>query len=76
LELAKQRTLSLGINNIEFHLCTANIFKEKLKECDFFYSRIVFQHNPPPLIRKLIEMSLKSLKKEGIELLPVPKTPS
>jgi hypothetical protein len=43
-----------------------------MPECDFFYSRIVFQHNPPPLIRILIKAGLGALRQQGIAIFQVP----
>lgn len=38
----------------------------------FFFSRIVFQHNPPPLIGKLIKNALQSLCPGGVAIFQVP----
>lgn len=40
--------------------------------CDVFYSKIVLQHNPPPLIAKIIDCAFKSLKPHGIAVFQVP----
>ena len=69
LEVAKAR---LEVENVEFVLCNEDIFRTGLRECDFFYSNIVLQHNPPPLIRKLISMALNALKPNGIAIFQVP----
>jgi SAM-dependent methyltransferase len=39
---------------------------------DGFYSRIVFQHNPPPMIALLIRCALTCLKPNGIAVFQVP----
>jgi SAM-dependent methyltransferase len=44
----------------------------KLLPCDLFYSRIVFQHNPPPIIYKLIENAMEALNPGGIAIFQVP----
>src|ERR1035438_7602927 len=54
LKHANQRAAKLGVKNVEFHLCSAKPIGGDLASCDVFYSRIVFQHNPPPVIRELI----------------------
>ncbi len=72
LKLAAKRASERGIKNVDFHLCSAESITENLVPCDFFYSRIVFQHNPPPVIRELITTSLKSLRKRGISIFQVP----
>jgi len=55
---------------INFHLVSDPL--GKLQPCDLFYSRIVFQHNPPPIIHQLIKNALESLNPGGIALFQVP----
>lgn len=69
LEMARARAES---TNIEFVLCTHDIFRTGLQKCDFFYSNIVLQHNPPPLIQKLISIALEALRPGGIAIFQVP----
>ena len=72
LTLAERNTSDTGIYNIDFHLCSADVSRQNLEDCDFFYSRIVFQHNPPPVMRELIVASLKSLRPGGVAIFQVP----
>jgi SAM-dependent methyltransferase len=73
LEVAEKRSAQLGLDNIEFKLCGKDIFADNLlHRCDFFYSRIVLQHNPPPLMGKLISMALGSLQIDGVGIFQVP----
>jgi 2-polyprenyl-3-methyl-5-hydroxy-6-metoxy-1,4-benzoquinol methylase len=69
LEMARAHAES---TNIQFVLCTRDIFRTGLQQCDFFYSNIVLQHNPPPLIQKLISIALEALKPGGIAIFQVP----
>jgi 2-polyprenyl-3-methyl-5-hydroxy-6-metoxy-1,4-benzoquinol methylase len=69
LDIAKTRP---NHRDIKFLESNKNVFKTGLKKCDFFYSNIVLQHNPPPLIRKLIFMALQALKPAGIAIFQVP----
>jgi hypothetical protein len=71
LAMAQKRASDKGIHNVKFHLCSPDRIKD-LEDCDFFYSRIVFQHNPPPLIRDLIRASLKSLRAGAFGIFQVP----
>ncbi|MGE3279650.1 MAG: class I SAM-dependent methyltransferase [Alphaproteobacteria bacterium] len=71
LSLAKERASEGGCDNIEFHLCTEELDIED-SSCDFFYSRIVFQHNPPPLMRELVQLALRSLRSGGIAIFQLP----
>jgi SAM-dependent methyltransferase len=71
LALARQRAESLGVTNCHWHLC-ADTPLAALEPGDVFYSRIVFQHNPPPVIYHLIENALRALKPSGIAIFQVP----
>lgn len=71
LEHALARAKEVAANNIEFHEC-ANDFRVALERCDFFYSVIVLQHNPPPVIMELIRIALTALKPGGIAMFQVP----
>ena len=55
---------------INFHLVSDPL--GKLQPCDLFYSRIVFQHNPPPIIYKLIENAMEALNPGGVAIFQVP----
>lgn len=49
--------------------------KEALKQMpqvDLFYTRIVLQHNPPPIIELLLNMLLRTLKPGGVGIFQVP----
>jgi len=72
LALTGRRAAETGIQNVDFHLCSADPGIENLEECDFFCSYIVFQHNPPPIIRELIGAALSSLRPGGIAVFQVP----
>ncbi len=72
LALAERRASDSGVHNIDFHLCSADFDVDSLENCDFFYSFIVFQHNPPPIIRELIAAALRSLRGGGIAIFQVP----
>lgn len=71
LDYARARARELGAGNIAFHEC-AHDFRVALEPCDFFYSIIVLQHNPPPVILELIRIALNALKPGGIAIFQVP----
>lgn len=71
LDVARRRADELGLANIGLHLCAENLLAD-LEPCDFFYSKIVFQHNPPPIIVRLIRQALAALKPGGIAVFQVP----
>lgn len=71
LVCASERAEYLRLGNLVLHECSET-FLEDLEECDFFYSRIVFQHNPPIIITELIKKALRSLRSGGVAVFQVP----
>jgi SAM-dependent methyltransferase len=71
LSLAENRAREVRADNIKFHSCAAKPLCA-LKKCDFFYSRIVFQHNPPPVMRELVLLALRSLNAGGVAIFQLP----
>jgi len=72
LAIAEERNLHVEkSNNITWHQC-GRASLTTFESCDFFYSRIVLQHNPPVIIARLIENALMSLKNEGVAIFQVP----
>jgi len=67
---AVARAEEVGVSNCRFNLVSDPM--EPLGKCDLFYSRIVFQHNPPPIIHQLIKNTLVSLNPGGIAVFQVP----
>lgn len=72
LALARDRTQKHGINNVIFHLCNDLSHLEQFDNCDVLYSRIVLQHNPPPIIAELLGTFLRSLSPGGIAVFQLP----
>jgi SAM-dependent methyltransferase len=71
LEIARKRAQQLDVGNVYFHECSSDILGD-LEPCDVFYSRLVFQHNPPPIIAELIRKGLGTLRPGGIAVFQVP----
>jgi SAM-dependent methyltransferase len=71
LQVAQERAKEIGLGNVHFRQCPANVLGN-LQPCDVFYSMIVFQHNPPPVIAALIRQALAALKPGGIAIFQVP----
>jgi len=70
LEYAKEHMKEVEVENVTFHQVTDPL--TPLQKCDFFYSRIVFQHNPPPIIHQLFKNALSSLNPGGVAIIQVP----
>jgi SAM-dependent methyltransferase len=71
LALARQRATAVGAANVQFHHRGDGVLAS-LESCDFFYSRLVFQHNPPPVMRELVRLALSSLRPGGIAVFEIP----
>ena len=68
---ARARAAQLAAANVRFHETTERL-PDALEPCDLFYSRIVFQHNPPIVIAELIRTALRSLRPGAIAVFQVP----
>lgn len=68
---ARRRAHDNGLTNIVFHHCGDDPLAT-LEPCDLYYSVIVFQHNPPVIISRLIRSALRTLKPSGVALFQVP----
>lgn len=72
LKLAHELARADGVHGIEWmHLETLDSLK-MLPEVDFIYSVIVLQHNPPPVIERILSTFAKILKPGGIAYFQVP----
>jgi SAM-dependent methyltransferase len=71
LAMARERALAFGIDTIAFALIDRDAL-DSLPPSDFIYSRLVLQHNPPPLMELLIRSLLRSLNKGGVAVLQLP----
>lgn len=72
LTRAEQHARAKGARNIQFHVSGMMDDGIEIEECDFFYSRLVIQHNPPPLMRELIKVALASLRSGGVAMFQLP----
>ena len=71
LLVARARATRDQVRNAIFRWCKDRVIPD-LERCDVFYSRIVFQHNPPPVIAELIKCALRALHPGGIAIFQVP----
>lgn len=70
--LAKNYLNETGCKNVNFKLIGDLKDIENLPKVDFFYSVIVLQHNPPPIIEVIVTQLAKSLKPGGYGFFQVP----
>ena len=60
------------IENVSFELLGSIQDIKSLPKCDLFFSLIVLQHSPPPIISLVIRSAIESLNPKGIALFQVP----
>ncbi len=72
LRLAEEQARAVGVGNVRFvHLQSIDDLA-RLGAIDFLYSRIVLQHNPPPVIARLLGDMLGMLRPGGLGYFQVP----
>jgi SAM-dependent methyltransferase len=69
---AKVNLSEFGCNNVELHAVKEFSEFEDLKPFDCFFSRIVLQHNPPPVSFYMLSKILDKLRPGGIALFQIP----
>jgi trans-aconitate methyltransferase len=72
LEEAKRSAASFNVKNISWLLTNRFNAFDDLSEFDVFFSGIVLQHNPPPVIGWLLTRLLGKLKSGGIAYFQLP----
>jgi SAM-dependent methyltransferase len=72
LRVARERMIAENISNVEFVLLEDPSGLKKLKNVDVFFSIIVLQHNPPPIIAHCIEEACHGLRPGGIAFFQAP----
>lgn len=71
LRLARDYLANNGCRNVSLEQ-VRDLASFQVPDCDFFYSRIVLQHNPPPIIVFLLRKVLAALRPGGIAVFQVP----
>ena len=72
LNLAREYLHESAVSNVDFLLLRNLDQLTAINGCDFFYSIIVLQHNPPPIIARILRIILKNLRNGGGFLFQVP----
>jgi 2-polyprenyl-3-methyl-5-hydroxy-6-metoxy-1,4-benzoquinol methylase len=72
INIAKEYLNKRLFNNIEFCVLSELDQLQNLKPFDLFYSIIVLQHNPPPLIYQILKIVFSKLKPGGCVYFQVP----
>lgn len=71
LRFARERAAALGRTNIRA-IAIGDSLPAEFEPCDVFYSRIVLQHNPPPIIGEILRKLIRSLARGGVGVFQVP----
>jgi SAM-dependent methyltransferase len=72
LAYAKQHIADLGLSNVDFRHVNAPASLAELGAIDTFFSLIVLQHNPPPVIHALLAQVFAQLRIGGLAFFQVP----
>jgi 2-polyprenyl-3-methyl-5-hydroxy-6-metoxy-1,4-benzoquinol methylase len=72
LRLAEEELQKQGVNNVTYKQLTSLEQTQELGQIDLFYSKIVLQHNTPPVIAVLLKKLLNSLSRGGIGFFQIP----
>ncbi|MBU8538067.1 class I SAM-dependent methyltransferase [Falsiroseomonas tokyonensis] len=71
LDLAQREAEQRGLTNIRWHASTMQ-GPMPSGQWDLWYSRIVLQHNPPPVIAHLLRLAFAGLAPGGVAIFQVP----
>ena len=72
LRLAEARVRAEGLKNVEFVHVRSEVDLRTMDGFDFFYSVMVPQHNPPPLILSILKHAFRGLRPCGAAYFQVP----
>jgi len=72
LEMAQKYLGSKELSNVHFHQLTSVDDLGDFPKVDLIYSVIVLQHNPPPIIHRIIVQFMKALNPGGVAFFQVP----
>jgi SAM-dependent methyltransferase len=61
-----------GRNNVRYQKVSGKPDLASLQRCDFFYSVIVLQHNPPPIMQEILNQALAGLNSGGHAFFQIP----
>ena len=72
LTLARQHLNGEGSSNVQFHQLNRVESLDTLPAFDLFFSVIVLQHNPPPIVRAILDRVFARLRPGGFAYFQVP----
>lgn len=72
LKLAREYCSTEGVENIDWVNVKNMRDVEALGSFDVLYSKIVLQHNPPPIVARILDILLSKVRDGGIAIFQVP----
>lgn len=72
IRAAREYLKDKNIDNVDFHLLRGEEDLQVARGADFFFSFIVLQHNPPPIIKSILSTVLSSMRTGGLAFFQVP----
>jgi 2-polyprenyl-3-methyl-5-hydroxy-6-metoxy-1,4-benzoquinol methylase len=72
IEIAKSRLTATGRPNCSFVALRSITDLQQIRDYDFFYSFIVFQHNPPPVQAWMLKTILSNMNSGGVAFFQIP----
>jgi 2-polyprenyl-3-methyl-5-hydroxy-6-metoxy-1,4-benzoquinol methylase len=72
LQAARERMKHENVSNVEFALLEEPNGLKNLKNIDVFFSMIVLQHNPPPIMVDILEHACEGLNPGGVAFFQAP----
>ena len=72
LDAARRRLKREGVANVELVHMKGRSSLERLTAIDLFFSIIVLQHNPPPIMLNILDAAFAGLRRGGLAFFQVP----
>ena len=72
INAARQHLKKSNVNNVDFVQVHNRKALSQLRDIDLFFSLIVLQHNPPPIILDVLDHAFGGLNKGGVAFFQVP----
>jgi SAM-dependent methyltransferase len=72
ITMAREYLRTKKVDNIEFRLLRGEDDLQATRGVDFFFSLIVLQHNPPPIIKSILTTVLGSMRADGLAFFQLP----
>jgi 2-polyprenyl-3-methyl-5-hydroxy-6-metoxy-1,4-benzoquinol methylase len=72
LDFARRRLSGQGVDNVEYVLVSNEAALDRLRGVDLFYSILVLQHNPPPVMADILIRAFSGLNPGGRAFFQMP----